>query len=130
TPHVAGVAALMLSLNKALKPDEVANILTSTARPFPAPCPQCGAGLLDANAAVLAVKAALAAAPPPPPAQASPPPAPAAAARNDDDGGGALGPAWLAALLAAVAGAFSLHRSASRRAQRVPARIRRAPPPR
>lgn len=131
SPHVAGVAALMLSLNKALKPDEVAKILTSTARPFPAPCPQCGAGLLDANAAVVAVKAALAAAPPPPPAQASPPPAPAAAAgKDDDDGGGALGPAWLAALLAAVAGAFSLHGSAARRAQRVPVRIRRAPPPR
>jgi hypothetical protein len=64
----------------------------------------------------------------PPPAEVSPTPSPAAAT-SSDDGGGALGPAWLAALLAAVAGAFSLHRSASRRAQRVPARIRRAPPP-
>lgn len=127
TPHVAGVAALMLSLNAALTPDEVASILTSTARAFPAPCPQCGAGLLDAKAAVDAVAAALAAAPPP--VEASPTPAPAAASTDDDDGGGALGPAWLAALLAAVAGAFSLHRSAARRPQRVPARNRRAPPP-
>jgi serine protease len=123
-PHVAGVAALMLSINAALKPDEVAAILKSTARAFPAPCPQCGAGLLDANAAVVAALAAS-----PPPAAVSPTPSPAPASSNDD-GGGALGPAWLAALLAAVAAAFSLHRSASRRAQRVPARIRRAPPPR
>jgi serine protease len=128
TPHVAAVAALMLSVNAALKPDEVATILKSTSRAFPAPCPQCGAGLLDAKAAV---DAALAAVVPPPPVEASPPPAPAAAANNDDDdGGGALGPAWLAALLAAVAAAFSLHRSAARREQRVPVRIRRAPPPR
>ena len=128
TPHVAGVAALMLSVNSALTPDEVTSILKSTARAFPAPCPQCGAGLLDAKAAVDAALAAVAGAPPP--AEVSPTPSPVAATSNDDDGGGALGPAWLAALLAAVAGAFSLHRSASRRAQRVPARIRRAPPPR
>jgi len=128
TPHVAGVAALMLSVNSALTPDEVAKILTSSARAFPAPCPQCGAGLLDANAAVDAALAAVVAAPPP--AEVTPTPAPAAQATADDDGGGAFGMAWLAALLAAVAGAFSLHRAASRREQRVPVRIRRAPPPR
>ena len=128
TPHVAGVAALMLSVNSALTPDEVATILTSSARAFPAPCPQCGAGLLDANAAVDAALAAVVAAPPP--AEVTPTPAPAAQATADDDGGGAFGMAWLAALLAAVAGAFSLHRAASRREQRVPVRIRRAPPPR
>ena len=42
TPHVAGVAALMLSVNSALKPDEVATILKSTSRAFPAPTARRG----------------------------------------------------------------------------------------
>ncbi len=125
-PHVAAVAALMMSVNTALTPDEVAKRLTASVRAFPAPCPQCGAGLVDANAAVDAALVDVVVAPPP--VEAAPTPAPAVAAAEDDDGGGALGPAWLAALLAAVAGAFSLHRAAARREQRVPVRIRRAPP--
>jgi serine protease len=52
TPHVAGVAALMLSKNPALTPDEIENKLKATARAFPATCSGCGTGILDANAAV------------------------------------------------------------------------------
>ena len=51
-PHVAGVAALMLSKNPTLTPRQMGKILVKTARPFPAPCDQCGSGLLDANAAL------------------------------------------------------------------------------
>ncbi|HET7863825.1 MAG TPA: S8 family peptidase [Burkholderiaceae bacterium] len=65
TPHVAAVAALMLSVNSALTPDQVEARLKSSARKFAAgDCNQCGAGLLDANAAV---NAALGGATPPPP---------------------------------------------------------------
>jgi serine protease len=52
TPHVSGVVALMLSAEPTLTPDEVTSILQSTARAFPATCSQCGAGIVDANAAV------------------------------------------------------------------------------
>jgi serine protease len=75
-PHVAGVASLMLSRNSTLTPAQVLSIMQTTARPFPvlanagganppAACPSvqscncttslCGAGLLDAGAAVAAV---------------------------------------------------------------------------
>jgi serine protease len=66
-PHVAAVAALMLSVNSALRPDDVESRLKASARAFPADCNQCGTGLLDAAAAV----AAAAGSPPPTPA---PPP--------------------------------------------------------
>ena len=62
TPHVSGVAALMLSKNATLTPDQISSILRSTARPFPAACDACGAGIVDASAAVAAVPA-----PPPAP---------------------------------------------------------------
>ncbi|MEJ6003242.1 S8 family peptidase [Paucibacter soli] len=52
TPMVSGVAALMLSVNKSLTPDQLAAMLKSSARAFPASCAGCGAGLVDANAAV------------------------------------------------------------------------------
>ena len=52
TPHVVGVVALMLSAEPTLTPDEVTNILQSTARAFPATCSQCGSGIVNANAAV------------------------------------------------------------------------------
>jgi serine protease len=54
TPHVAGVVALMLSKNPNLTPDDVAAKLKSTARAFPATCSGCGAGIVDASAAVTA----------------------------------------------------------------------------
>ncbi|ATG19031.1 peptidase S8 [Ralstonia pickettii] len=62
TPHVAGVAALMLSVNNRLTPDQISTILQQTARPFPAGtyCASqsglCGSGMLDAGAAVAVAK--------------------------------------------------------------------------
>ncbi|MEN3275767.1 MAG: serine protease [Massilia sp.] len=52
TPHVAGVAALMLARNSALTPDQIESKLKSTARPFPGTCTSCGSGIVDAAAAV------------------------------------------------------------------------------
>ena len=52
TPHVVGVVALMLSAKPTLTPDQVTQILQSTARPFPATCSQCGSGIVNASAAV------------------------------------------------------------------------------
>lgn len=54
TPHVSGVVALMLSKNPSLTPDQVLTILQQTARAFPATCSQCGAGIVNAAAAVAA----------------------------------------------------------------------------
>ena len=64
TPHVAAVAALMLSKNPNLTPDEVEAKLKSTARAFPAACSGCGAGIVDAAAAVNAAAATATVAPP------------------------------------------------------------------
>jgi serine protease len=52
TPHVSGVVALMLSAKPTLTPDQVLSMLQSTARAFPATCSQCGAGIVNASAAV------------------------------------------------------------------------------
>lgn len=54
-PHVAGLAALLYSADSALTPAQVESTLTSTARAFPATCTGCGAGIVDATAAVNAV---------------------------------------------------------------------------
>ncbi len=54
TPHVAGVAALLYAVKPTMTPDQVESILKSTARSFPATCGQCGAGIVDAAAAVTA----------------------------------------------------------------------------
>ena len=51
-PHVAGVAALMLSKTPTLTPDQIESQLKATARPFPATCNSCGAGIVDATAAL------------------------------------------------------------------------------
>jgi serine protease len=133
-PHVAGVAALMLSVNAALTPDDVETRLKATVRAFPAACNGCGTGLVDANAAVDAALAdvdpAPAPAPEPAPAPAptpapEPAPAPTVQANEDDDGGGALGLEWLAALFAAVGAAGLLRAGAERRTLRpVPVRGR------
>lgn len=58
TPHVSAVAALMLSVNPSLTPDDIQYRLRASARPFPADCVQCGAGIVDANAAVDAAQLA------------------------------------------------------------------------
>jgi serine protease len=55
SPHVAGVAALMIAKKPSATVDEVINALKSTARPFPGTCSGCGSGLLDAYAAVQAM---------------------------------------------------------------------------
>ncbi|MCG7909988.1 MAG: S8 family serine peptidase [Candidatus Thiodiazotropha taylori] len=52
TPHVSGVAALLYGINPRITPDEVADILRRSTRPFPSACPGCGQGILDARAAV------------------------------------------------------------------------------
>ncbi|MEM9303990.1 MAG: S8 family peptidase, partial [Pseudomonadota bacterium] len=53
TPHVAGVAALMIDENPSLTPAEIESILASTSRSIPGSCSGgCGAGLVDATAAV------------------------------------------------------------------------------
>ncbi|MGI0119141.1 S8 family peptidase [Zooshikella sp. RANM57] len=60
-PHVAGLAALMYSVNPKLTPAETKQILKETAKPFSANAPlckkyDCGAGIIDAGAAVKKVK--------------------------------------------------------------------------
>lgn len=58
-PHVAGVAALMFSVNSGLTPDQVEQAIKGSARAFPggSSCntSNCGAGLLDAAAAIAEV---------------------------------------------------------------------------
>lgn len=58
-PHVAAVAALMYSVNANLTPDEVEQAIKSSAKAFPSgsscTTSDCGAGMLDAAAAVAAV---------------------------------------------------------------------------
>ena len=56
-PHVAGVAALLASLQPAITPNTLSSVLTSSVRPHPAGTfcmtrTDCGAGLLDAKAAI------------------------------------------------------------------------------
>ncbi|MCQ3830986.1 S8 family serine peptidase [Microbulbifer elongatus] len=55
-PHVAGVAALLYQANPTITPDQVVNALQSTARAIPGSCSGgCGAGIVDARAALNAV---------------------------------------------------------------------------
>ena len=78
-PYVSGVVSLMLAANSILSPAQVEQILKQTARPFPlsprgaqfscssdpAALYHCGAGLLDAGAAVRAADALVTAPSPP-----------------------------------------------------------------
>jgi serine protease len=61
TPHVAGIASLILSVNPALLPSHVLSILQSTVTPFPvgSDCTTslCGAGIINAAAAVARAQA-------------------------------------------------------------------------
>ncbi|WP_412543857.1 S8 family peptidase [Longispora sp. K20-0274] len=53
TPHVAGLAALLLGLDGTLAPADLKSIVQATARDLPGDCPDgCGTGLADAGAAV------------------------------------------------------------------------------
>ena len=55
-PHVAGTVALIVAKNGSLTPDQIAQVLKDTARPLPGSClGGCGAGIIDANAALTAV---------------------------------------------------------------------------
>jgi serine protease len=123
SPLVAGVAALMLSVNPTLNPADVRALLRTSARAFPTTlgatnpdttptCPSlepsnsecfctiatCGAGLLDARAAVQAAAAA--------PPSVTPPP-------SGGGGGGALGAGWWFALAAAAGALRRTRRHAS-----------------
>ncbi|MDQ0140250.1 MprA protease, GlyGly-CTERM protein-sorting domain-containing form [Cupriavidus necator] len=92
-PMVSGVVSMMFTLNGALTPAQVTAALKSSARPHPSGtfCTTnpgvCGAGLLDADGALVAALAT-------PPAEAAPAPAP-----SSGGGGGAV-PLWAAMLLA------------------------------
>jgi len=55
TPHVAGAAALLYSLDPSITPAEVESLLKSTSRSFPSTCNSCGDGIVDATAAVEAL---------------------------------------------------------------------------
>ncbi|XQA66650.1 S8 family peptidase [Xanthomonas sacchari] len=56
-PHVAGVVGLMLSVNPALTPSQVRSVLQGTATSMACANNACGAGLLNAEAAVNAARA-------------------------------------------------------------------------
>ena len=59
-PHVSGVVALMLARNPELSANRVHDLLRATARPLPGACRGgCGAGIVDAAAAVSAAEAAV-----------------------------------------------------------------------
>ena len=124
SPIVAGVVALMLSVDPALQSAQIKSLLQSSARRFPSTGAEatvtacrapdrvdqlecycttatCGAGMLDAAAALALVA--------PPPAAVTPPntvvvsPGPeATGSPAGSSGGGALGWGWLAGLAAAV----------------------------
>ena len=53
-PHVAGVAALILSKG-AKTPAEIETLLKANTRPFPATCTTCGTGIVDANKVLTAL---------------------------------------------------------------------------
>ena len=54
SPHVAGVAALILSKGSKT-PAEIETLLKNNTRPFPATCTSCGTGIVDANKVISAL---------------------------------------------------------------------------
>jgi serine protease len=61
TPHVTGIVSLMLSLKPSLLPVHISSILQNTARSFPTTdctVTLCGAGIIDASAAIVATNTA------------------------------------------------------------------------
>lgn len=52
TPHIAGLAALLYSIDSNITPAEVEETIKATARAFPANCDGCGVGIADAAKAV------------------------------------------------------------------------------
>ncbi len=75
-PVVSGVAALVLSANPGLTPDQVAALLRGTASPFSTACAGCGAGIVNANAAVASALGTTPTPPAPPPPSPPPPTTP------------------------------------------------------
>ena len=55
-PHVSGVAALMMASNSLLQGGDTAYLMKATARSFPGSCSGCGAGIVDAEQAVIAAR--------------------------------------------------------------------------
>jgi len=55
TPHVAGLAALVKSVDPDMTPAQVEAAIVDNARGFAGSCTQCGSGLADADATVTAV---------------------------------------------------------------------------
>jgi serine protease len=51
-PHISGIAALVLSVNNTLSPDQLESLLKNSTRPFPGTCSQCGTGIINAALAV------------------------------------------------------------------------------
>ncbi|WP_042884763.1 MprA protease, GlyGly-CTERM protein-sorting domain-containing form [Cupriavidus necator] len=104
-PMVSGVVAMMFAVNGSLTPAQVTTALKASARPHPSGtfCTTnpgvCGAGLLDADAALVAAVSA--------------PPAAAAVVTASGGGGGGAVPVW-SALLLALSGllGFALRRRA------------------
>lgn len=55
-PHVAGLAALMLSKNASLTPDQIETLIKNNAKPLPGSCSGgCGTGIIDAAKTLAAV---------------------------------------------------------------------------
>ena len=108
TAHVSGVVSLMLSANPLLTPSQVLEIIKASARPFPdttCTTSTCGAGIIDAAAAVSRAKGFIA-----------PPPAGNTSSGSSGSGGGGGGcvhrpgasfdPSLLVLLFGGVAYAF------------------------
>jgi len=55
TPHIAGLAGLMLSQDPTLTPAAVEAGIKANARPFPSTCTLCGSGIADAEATLLSL---------------------------------------------------------------------------